>query len=67
MQMAAGHYQDSIPSLDHYGFMRTGINYMLLSTVDDERGSVLLFPTWPSVCTARYRVQSCARATHVMQ
>jgi alpha-L-fucosidase 2 len=44
----AGHYQDFMPSLDHYGFMRTGIDYMLMSTVDDEKGSVLLFPTWPT-------------------
>ena len=44
----AGHYQDFQPSLDHYGFMRTGLNYMLMSTVDDAKGSVLLFPTWPS-------------------
>jgi len=54
-KIVTGHYQDSIPSLDHYGFMRTGINYMLLSTLDDERGSVLLFPSWPSVRTPRYR------------
>ena len=44
----AGHYQDFEPSLDHYGFMRTGLNYMLISTVDDAKGSVLLFPAWPS-------------------
>ena len=52
IQMIAGHYQDAIPSLDHYGFMRTGINYMLLSTLDDEQGSVLVFPAWPSVRTS---------------
>ena len=43
----AGHYQDFMPSLDHYGFMRTGVDYMLMSAVDDAKGSVLLFPTWP--------------------
>ena len=36
------------PSLDHYGFMRTGLNYMLMSTLDDDKGSVLLFPAFPA-------------------
>ena len=46
----AGHYHDFEPFLDHYmcGFMRTGLNYMLMSTVDDAKGSVLLLPAWPS-------------------
>ena len=44
----AGHYQDYEPSLDHYGFMRTGLNYMLMSTLDDAKGSVLLFPAFPA-------------------
>jgi hypothetical protein len=43
----AGHYQDYMPSLDHYGFMRTGLDYMLMSTVDDSNGTVLLFPAFP--------------------
>eukprot|EP00463_Aulacantha_scolymantha_P006827 TRINITY_DN976_c0_g1_i1.p1 TRINITY_DN976_c0_g1~~TRINITY_DN976_c0_g1_i1.p1 ORF type:complete len:76 (+),score=10.72 TRINITY_DN976_c0_g1_i1:156-383(+) len=27
--------------------MRTAIHYMLLSPLDDEKQSMLLFPTWP--------------------
>jgi len=43
----AGHYQDYEPSEDHYSFMRTAIHYMLVSPLDDEKQSILLFPTWP--------------------
>ena len=32
----AAHYQDYEPSLDHFGFMRTGLNYMLMAPLDDE-------------------------------
>ena len=28
--------------------MRTAVNYMLLSPVEDASQSVLLFPTWPT-------------------
>merc|ERR1719240_805106 len=44
----AGHMQDYEPSLDHFSFMRTAMHYMLLSPLDDENQSVLLFPTWPT-------------------
>ena len=44
----AGHYQDFMPSLDHYGFMRTGLDYMLMATLDDAKGSILLFPAFPT-------------------
>ena len=44
----AGHYQDYEPSLDHYGFMRTGLNYMLLSPLDDAKRGMLIFPTFPT-------------------
>ena len=43
----AGHYQDYEPSLDHYGFMRTGLNYMLMAPLDDDKRSVQLFPAFP--------------------
>eukprot|EP01065_Artemidia_motanka_P037917 TRINITY_DN46809_c0_g1_i1.p1 TRINITY_DN46809_c0_g1~~TRINITY_DN46809_c0_g1_i1.p1 ORF type:complete len:868 (+),score=251.77 TRINITY_DN46809_c0_g1_i1:55-2658(+) len=43
----AAHYQDYEPSLDHYAFMRTAVNYMLISPLDDEDQGLLLFPTWP--------------------
>ena len=35
-------------SLDHYGFMRTGLDYMLMAPLDDEKRSMLLFPTFPT-------------------
>ena len=38
--------RDYEPSLDHYGFMRTRLDYMLMSTLDDAKGSVLLFPAF---------------------
>ena len=41
----AVHYQDYEPSLDHFAFMRTGLDYMLMSPLDDEKQSMLLFPT----------------------
>ena len=41
------HYQDYEPSLDHYGFMRTGLNYMLMAPADDAALSITLFPTFP--------------------
>ena len=50
----AGAYQDYMPSLDHYGFMRTGLDYMLLSKPDDAKGSILLFPAFP---TGRWNVR----------
>jgi hypothetical protein len=28
--------------------MRTGLDYMLMSTLDDAKGSVLLFPAFPA-------------------
>ena len=43
----AGHYQDYEPSLDHYGFMRTGLNYMLMGPLDDDKRTIQLFPTFP--------------------
>jgi hypothetical protein len=43
----AGHYQDYEPSLDHYGFMRTGLDYMLMAPKDDEKLGVFLFPAFP--------------------
>jgi alpha-L-fucosidase 2 len=43
----AAHYQDYEPSLDHFGFMRTGLDYMLMAPMDDEQRRILLFPTWP--------------------
>lgn len=30
------------------GFMRTGLDYMLMSPLDDEKRSMLLFPTFPT-------------------
>jgi len=42
----AAHNQDYEPSLDQNAFMRTALNYMLLSPVDDEKRSLLLLPTW---------------------
>lgn len=33
----AAHYQDYEPSLDHFGFMRTGLDYMLLAPLDDAK------------------------------
>ena len=44
----AAHYQDYEPSLDHYGFMRTGLDYMLMAPLDDEARSMILFPTFPT-------------------
>jgi hypothetical protein len=43
----AAHDQDYEPSLDDYGFMRTGLNYMLMAPLDDAKRSMVLFPTWP--------------------
>jgi hypothetical protein len=42
----AAHYQDYEPSIDHFGFMRTGLDYMLMSPLDDAKRSLLLFPTF---------------------
>ena len=42
------HYQDYEPSLDHYGFMRTGLDYMLMTPLDDAKQTILLFPTFPT-------------------
>ena len=50
----AAHYQDYEPSLDHYGFMRTGLDYMLMAPLDDDKRSMLLFPTFP---TAKWDVR----------
>eukprot|EP00041_Stephanoeca_diplocostata_P024736 m.635485 g.635485 ORF g.635485 m.635485 type:complete len:147 (+) comp22585_c1_seq4:211-651(+) len=44
----AAHYQDYEPSLDHFAFMRTAVNYMLLTPLDNDQQGVLLFPTWPT-------------------
>jgi len=27
--------------------MRTGLDYMLMAPLDDEKRGILLFPTWP--------------------
>jgi hypothetical protein len=43
----AAHYQDYEPSLDHFGFMRTAVDFMLMSPLDDDARKMLLFPTWP--------------------
>lgn len=50
----AQHYQDYEPSLDHFGFMRTGLDYMLMAPLDDAARSMLLFPTFP---TAKWDVR----------
>eukprot|EP00658_Telonema_sp_P-2_P011199 TRINITY_DN14256_c0_g2_i1.p1 TRINITY_DN14256_c0_g2~~TRINITY_DN14256_c0_g2_i1.p1 ORF type:complete len:882 (+),score=184.58 TRINITY_DN14256_c0_g2_i1:195-2840(+) len=44
----AQHYQDFEPSLDHFGFMRTALDYMLVSPVDDAERRLLVFPTFPT-------------------
>jgi hypothetical protein len=44
----AGHMQDYEPSLDHFSFMRTGMHYMLMNFLDDDKQSVILLPTWPT-------------------
>ena len=44
----AAHYQDYEPSLDHFGFVRTGLDYMLIAPVDDAARSMILFPTFPT-------------------
>jgi len=43
----AAHYQDFAPSLDHWAFMRTAVNYMLLTPLEDDRQRMVVFPTWP--------------------
>ena len=43
----AAHDQDYEPSLDNYGFMRTGLDYMLMAPLDDVKRRMVLFPTWP--------------------
>ena len=55
----AAHYQDYEPSLDHFGFMRTGLNYMLLQSTDDAKRSLLVFPTFD---TKRWNVRFKLRA-----
>jgi len=44
----ASKYQDQAPTLDHFSWMRTAMQYMLLSPLDDERQRVVLFPAWPT-------------------
>ncbi len=44
----AAHYQDYEPSLDHYGFMRTGLDYMLMAPLDDAKKTIQLFPAFPT-------------------
>jgi len=44
----AQHYQDYEPSLDHFAFMRTGLNYMLMTPLDDNAKKLLLFATFPT-------------------
>ena len=44
----AAHLQDFEPSLDHYTTLRTAVNYMLLSPLDDDDDGVILFPGFPS-------------------
>ena len=34
--------------LDHYGFMRTGLDYMLMAPLDDAKRTMLLFPSFPT-------------------
>lgn len=55
----AAHYQDYEPSLDHFAFMRTGLDYMLISPLDDAARTVLLFPSFP---TSRFNVRFKMRA-----
>jgi len=50
----AAHNQDYEPSLDHFAFMRTALNYMLVSPLDDDRRQLLLFPTFD---TTRWNVR----------
>ena len=40
-------YEDVAPSMDHFSFMRTAVNLMLLLPVDDAAGSAVLLPAWP--------------------
>ncbi|KAH3765813.1 SGNH/GDSL hydrolase family protein [Pelomyxa schiedti] len=44
----AQHYQDYQPSLDQYTTLRIALHAMILQPLDDNDGSVLLFPSWPS-------------------
>eukprot|EP00756_Hemistasia_phaeocysticola_P054157 Hpha_TRINITY_DN30099_c0_g1::TRINITY_DN30099_c0_g1_i1::g.21506::m.21506 len=41
------HFQDYEPSLDHFAFMRTAVNYMLIAPKDDAKLGVVLFPALP--------------------
>lgn len=40
--------QDYEPSLDHFAFMRTAVNYMLLNPIEDSAQRILVFPTFPT-------------------
>ena len=44
----AERFQDYEPSLDHFSTLRTAVNYMLLSPLDDNTGRMILFPGFPS-------------------
>eukprot|EP00040_Diaphanoeca_grandis_P035429 m.222904 g.222904 ORF g.222904 m.222904 type:complete len:925 (-) comp33386_c2_seq2:269-3043(-) len=60
----AGHYQDFEPSLDHYGFMRTGLNYMLMAPLDDNEGGVVLFPSFPvNLWNVRFKIHAPRNTT----
>ena len=44
----AAHYQDYLPSADHYSVMNTAVNAMLMQPGEDgEAGSIVLLPAWP--------------------
>merc|ERR1711871_1914588 len=57
----AAHYQDYEPSSDHFDFQRVAMHYMLLSPLDDEAQSVVIFPTWPTSWDVEFKLHAPLR------
>ena len=60
----AQHYQDYMPSADHFSVMNTAVNAMLMQQGEDAAATIVLLPAWPCDVDVSFRLHG-ARNTSV--